>query len=636
MNIRDVTERIGTRRRALLETRRAALRPSDAGVIAVACGLLGGFFELGILSVGRLWTGSTLLGSLQLNEHYVWMIPVTHVALALAAGSLILLLFTLLRIWSATAFLAAVVLPGTLAPILLIPGLARSASVALAIGLSIQIGGMASRANARLMWFARWAAPMLLVTLGAMTAWQFAAERNQRRQQLAALPPAPATPNVLLIVMDTVRADHTSLLGYHRDTTPSLRKLAERGVNFDQARAPAPWTLPTHASIFTGRWPHELSVRDTVALDATYPTLAGFLSSKGYATAGFVANTYYCNAWWGLARGFMHYEDQYEKFAISPREILRNSSLGRAILEHVASPANTRPIMTHARKDAAMINRDFLRWLDKSTGERPFFAFLNYFDAHDPYIPPDGFRRGFGSRPRGRSDMKTLRRWFALDHQKMGPRILDLGRDSYDECIGYLDEQIGRLLEDLDRRGVLENTLVVVTSDHGEELGEHGLFGHGLSLYDAEIHVPLVIAWPKSIAPGVQVSQPVSLRNIAATVVDALGLEQGAPFPGDSLTRFWSKNREASGPLDPILSEVSIKPPTTPLPKPPPSHRGPMWALIEQRLALIRNGDGREEVYDFLTDRAQQHDIASPIDAHSDTARLRVALDTYLGQKVSK
>ena len=122
------------------------------------------------------------------------------------------------------------------------------------------------------------------------------------------MPPANS-PNVLLIVLDTVRADHLSLYGYERPTTPNLERLAKRGIRFDNARATAPWTLPSHASMFTGHWPHELGAKWMTPLRGNLPTLAEYLGAHGYATAGFVANVVYCSQETGLARGFTHYED---------------------------------------------------------------------------------------------------------------------------------------------------------------------------------------------------------------------------------------------------------------------------------------------------------------------------------------
>ena len=215
-------------------------------------------------------------------------------------------------------------------------------------------------------------------------------------------------PNVLLLVMDTVRADRLSLHGYKRDTTPNLVRLARKGVRFDQARSTAPWTLPSHASMFTGRWPHQTGVSEDRPLDATHPTLAEFLSDRGYLTAGFVGNTYFCNSWFGLGRGFAHYEDFYdEDLVISITETLRCSALGRCLLRIASLPLG----VERRRKDAAAVNHDFLDWLSEQDKERPFFAFLNFFDAHTPYLLPEGAEPRFGPSVQDPADTALLRNW---------------------------------------------------------------------------------------------------------------------------------------------------------------------------------------------------------------------------------
>ena len=236
--------------------------------------------------------------------------------------------------------------------------------------------------------------PVLLIAVGALIGLDYRQVASAERRALAGLPPAiPGSPNVLMIVLDTVRADHLSPYGYHRDTSPNLARLAARGVRFEQARSTAPWTLPSHASMFTGRWPHELSARTGHPLDATYPTLAEVLSRKGYAAAGFVANTHNGNGWYGLDRGFARYEDFYRNTEVSTTEILLSSSLGRSLVKSGPGGRILRYLSGgspySARKDASMINRDALSWLSGREG-RPFFVFLNYYDAHGPYVPPEG------------------------------------------------------------------------------------------------------------------------------------------------------------------------------------------------------------------------------------------------------
>ena len=221
---------------------------------------------------------------------------------------------------------------------------------------------------------------------------------SNRAKSARPLPP-PGSPNVLLIVLDTVAAGHLNLYGYHRPTSTTLVELAERGIRFDSAQAASSWTLPSHATIFTGRWMHELSVGWLNPLDETHPTLAEFLGNRGYATAGFVANTMYCASDTGLSRGFTHYEDFiFPKFTAPQDGRSGQSRLGRfrknpavrggsAIARRVAALcARVWRSFVFDRKDAATVNREFLDWLSRRTEPaRPFFAFLNYSDAHTPY-----------------------------------------------------------------------------------------------------------------------------------------------------------------------------------------------------------------------------------------------------------
>ena len=201
------------------------------------------------------------------------------------------------------------------------------------------------------------------------------------------------------------------------------------------------------------------------------------------------------------------------------------------------------------RKTAADINDDFLDWLSKQEKDRPFFVFLNYFDAHSPYLLPEGYDRHFGKRVETLDERALLEDWENRPKQNLSESDTTLVTDAYDDCIGYLDSQIGKLMDELAKRGVLENTLIVITSDHGEDLGEHGLFGHGRSLYSQEIHVPLVILAPAPAGSGSGrvVAEPVSLRDLPATFVDVLGLAHESPFPGKSLAGYWKSGTDSNG-----------------------------------------------------------------------------------------
>jgi arylsulfatase A-like enzyme len=439
---------------------------------------------------------------------------------------------------------------------------------------------------------------------------------KERREESRPLPPAES-PNVLLIVLDTVRADHLSLYGYARSTSPALERLAARGIRFDQARAAAPWTLASHATLFTGRWPHELAIKWLFPLGPDFPTLAEFLGARGYATAGFVGNAFYCSYGSGLDRGFTHYED-YVLDKLSAFRTVHFISLTLKTLAAIVpglghgfpiGPSlpmqglSIRHLSQGERKDAGVINREFLGWLsNRREQHRPFFAFLNYFDAHTPYVLPPGGVYRLGSAPRTEADfLFLLEGWFQVDKIKVTVPARTLAQDSYDNCLAYLDEQLGELFDELERRGVLDQTVVIVTADHGEGFGEHGLFDHGESLYRPEICVPLLMMLPsRSRFHGV-VKVVVSLRDIPATVVDLVGSATETPFPGRSLHRLWLESPPglvASSADDAVLSELSAPNPGDPNQGRSPSHRGPLISVAAGDYVYIRNqGDGSEELF---------------------------------------
>jgi arylsulfatase A-like enzyme len=379
--------------------------------------------------------------------------------------------------------------------------------------------------------------------------------------------------------------------------------------------------------MFTARWPHELKVGVDRPLRGTYPTLAEFLASHGYATAGFVANTYFCNSWYGLGRGFAHYEDYYESNVIvSPAEALRCAALGRWLIRQFGPACNVRPEATHAAKNADRVNRDFLAWI-AARPDRPFFAFLNYMDAHDPYITPAGFDRHFGLKPESAADREMLRNWDQLRKAGVSQRDVTLVSDAYDDCLAYLDQELGRLFDRLERDGVLHNTLVILTADHGEEIGEHGLYGHGKSLYRREVQVPLLVFGPRDIPRGRIVEEPVSLRDIPATVVERLGLLGDSPFPGCSLAHRWEgEPAKASGAGSVVLSEVAVKSKVSRSAARAPALRGPMASLIRDGKVYIRDALGREELYDLAADPGEERNLAGDATAREVLDDCRLSL----------
>ncbi|MFO0910523.1 MAG: sulfatase-like hydrolase/transferase, partial [Isosphaeraceae bacterium] len=251
---------------------------------------------------------------------------------------------------------------------------------------------------------------------------------------------------------------------------------------------------------------------------------------------------------------------------------------------------------------------------------------LNYFDAHSPFIPPQGHKRMFGMAALPQNERaEIILREFRLKPDTPSDQAEKIRRDaatvrldSYESCIAYLDGQLGLLFDALDRRGLRENTLVVVTSDHGEHFAERGFFGHGISLYGPEIRVPLLIFPPKSradIQVGRVVNQPISLRDIAATVADLAEIAPRTAFPGTSLARYCQGNAAPT----PLLAELGQRRDIQPNVNVPTS-MGPLKALIHDDLVFIRNGNGREELYHLPSDPTETHNLV-------EVPQLRPAVD---------
>ncbi|MFQ5689198.1 MAG: sulfatase [Gemmatimonadota bacterium] len=588
-----------------------------------------------------LWTG-LLEAALLLLEHVLldrivfvnrwalWMAPAAGALLFVALGLILVAAGRWVRPLASGR--AAVYLFGFLAAenlFLLYPPLHPLARLALAAGVGTQAARLlVSRRRLRHTVVRRtvpWLAACVLGLGLGQSAWQMARQRTAERH-LASAP--DRAPNVLLIILDTVRASSTSVGGSDRPTTPNLERVAREGVYFRRAISTAPWTLPSHASLFTGRPAHALSASWRRPLDSSFPTLAEFLAAHGYRTAGFVANLGYCGWESGLARGFMHYEDQ----PISLPQLGESLGLFR---EWVDTPLVHRLLgsdQNWVRKSAAQVTDAFLGWLPRSSAH-PFFAFLNYYDAHAPYMPPEPFRSRFAEGP-PRGGLSPLHRWTASPlGPPPSPAEVRAERDAYDASIAYMDHHIGRLLDALRRTGVLDHTLLIIASDHGEEFGEHGLYDHGNSLYIEGIHVPLFLSLPGRLPKGVVVDGAVSLRSLPATIARLTGLEEEMPFPGPSLSARWDGSANAppvseDGPAYPaVLSEVEFAPR---LPDWFPVSRGDMRSIVLDDRHYILNGDGTEELYDLAEDPSERTDLTGRAGARGGIETLRRALRSAL------
>jgi arylsulfatase A-like enzyme len=504
------------------------------------------------------------------------------------------------------------------------------AKVVLSLGIASVLARAADGRAARIIASIRRVTLAATVALIALAAWGLATlPPVAERRALSRLPPARAgSPNVLLLILDTVRAANLGLYGYHRPTSPTLDRWAGAGVVFDRAIVTAPWTLPSHASMFTGHYNVTARTGIDRPLDRRLPTIAEVLRDHGYATAGFTANLGYTTRTSGLARGFARFED----FPVTMGIVLPSTWLGRMVSNHLwwLPGMPTWPIP----KTAERITDDFQRWLDgRRQGrrqDRPFFVFLNYYDAHGPYLSPPAYRARFG--PPAETEATSDKPWTTEE--------LATSINAYDGSIAYVDDQLKRVFALLDASGLRDSTLVVVTSDHGEMFGEHGQTAHTSGLYMPALRVPLAMVYPGVVPGGVRVMPPVTLRDLPATILDIIGLAAESPIPGQSLAAHWKpgpnsgpnggenpdgKVASAAGTASPILSEIdhyAWAPSWTPI------RRGDMRSLVEGRLHYIRNGDGVEELYDPVADPAETRNLIADAALQPSVARFRATLDS--------
>jgi arylsulfatase A-like enzyme len=408
-------------------------------------------------------------------------------------------------------------------------------------------------------------------------------------------PSVAALPNVILITLDTVRADHVSAYGYARRTTPALDQFAREALMYTSAYAPSPWTLPSHASLMTGLSPSRHGATRLrrglfSALGDSPPTLAEILHAKGYATAAVVGGEF-CTRPFGLARGFDSYDDRL------PTHL--------PVLTKVVNRFIPTAFALTGKRRATDVNEAVVSWLE-GRGQQPFFLFVNYFDAHERYNPPYRYRGEF-------LDGFGLFTAATLDHNRIfyqvnsGSRQLQRGERvgleaGYDAEIRYLDAQLQKLLDQLRGLGVYDRSLIVITADHGEPFGEHGLFNHGFTLYEEDVRVPLLIKFPGSRRIG-RADHPVSLVDVLPTVLK----EVGAPIPDALEGRGGLDDEERPVYLEVRESRLWAKLLGRPL-------KQDFFAVVRGRDKWIWSSRGTVEHYDLAEDPGEKHNRAASAD----------------------
>jgi arylsulfatase A-like enzyme len=336
---------------------------------------------------------------------------------------------------------------------------------------------------------------------------------------------SPSQPDVLLITVDTLRADRLGSYGHRLDTTPNLDSLASRGVRFTDCTAQWPKTWPSIGSLMTGAYPKTTGLRIRPRfVPPSLTVLSEIFGRAGYRTGAVVAN-FNIGKTFGFDQGF-------DFFVESWQEKWRQEAPGREF--------RNRPGLVKRYTDAALVNEQAIEWLGSIPREEAFFLWLHYMDPHGPYVPPREYQSYFQDAypPEPLPIERVLRyQWqFSEDGNEL---VKDLGfyKAQHDREIRYLDEQIGKLLGEIREIRSSQQMLVVVTADHGESLGEHGYYlEHGMLSYQPSAHVPAIIVMEGKVPAGRAIQEPVGLIDVARTLVELAGLETPSSFEGHSLT----------------------------------------------------------------------------------------------------
>jgi len=398
-------------------------------------------------------------------------------------------------------------------------------------------------------------------------------------------------PPIILISVDCLRADHMKLYGYERDTTPHLDSFSMDGVVFETASSASSWTLPAHMSMLTGLTPsfHAVSRERKLAPSIAY--LPQILSEAGYETDGVVSGAYLSPSF-GFERGFHNYR------------VLSESRAGEVVDET-------------------------LDLLERTEG-RDFFFFIHLFDPHWRYLPPEDFVERFGPRPPQLDALLNK----VIDRQPpAGPEDIERLKSLYDGEIAYVDRELGRLLDGLRARGLYQNALIIVTSDHGEAFYEHGHWQHSETLYEEMIRVPLIVKWPiDSLVRPTRIEDPVSLIDLFPTILEVVGLPS-AGTQGETLARFLE-------PSKPVRSGTSVSEVIWWASAQTGEQTGKKIALRSRNLKYIATFQGepgddltigkmvQEELYDLTADPEEKNNL----ETSNDMAAFREALRAHLEQ----
>jgi arylsulfatase A-like enzyme len=413
------------------------------------------------------------------------------------------------------------------------------------------------------------------------------------------------SPDILLLVLESTPVTHLSCCGHHRPTTPHLDQFAAEGVLYEQAISAAPWTLPSHAGLFTGLYTSQHGTHfGNPYLRNDLVTLAEMLQQRGYATAAFATNDW-VNEKFGFGRGFETF-----RWAKRTLEWLKPLFPAETRLEKTVRYLRD-PVYPIGHRN----NRLLQDWITRTRRRgRPYFAYTLYFDPHYPYRPQFPYARQFlrgQSRPWWRINLDPDR--YMAGAVKMSAEELEVLRGLYDSRLASTDATLGRFLDYLRRCGIMDDTLIFIVADHGENLGEHGLMGHQYCVYDTLVRVPLTIRYPPLFEAGQRVSDQVQTLEIFTTIMDILGIAK-SEIPNDVRGRSLVPEKLADDPLPFAVSEYLVPN----LVRMRRLYSGYDIARYDRSLRAIRqNGykfistsDGQSELYDLNADPGETQNLA--------------------------
>ena len=421
----------------------------------------------------------------------------------------------------------------------------------------------------------------------------------------------PKRPNLLLIVIDTLRSDRLSSYGYTRPTSPEMDRLAAEGVLYEQAISASSWTLPSHASLFTGLYPrdHRTTSENTV-LDDSFETLAEQLQAAGYRTAGF-SNNVWTNDESGLKQGFEAFEEMWHLQATRQSGVMADDPK-----TDMGGVATTEKI---------------LEWVGKPSG-KPFFVFVNYYEPHLPYRPTRPFGKEFlpkGTRPheiqRLRSFYSPREYGYILDvpWMKVSDRDIEILGDLYDGEISYIDHILGDLRKGLEEAGQWQDTLVVVTSDHGEHLGENHMLSHKLSVYDPLLRVPLILYGPGRLPTARRIQGQVQVHDVFGSLLDWAGVRDDLPqlpLEEPKTPRYTFAELDTPNIFLEVIRKKIPGWDASAFARALKTVRGP-------RYKLILGSDARAELFDHVNDPLETQDLSA--EKPEVVQRLRRALEAF-------